>query len=210
MLWIVYYYVLAMVAATPFTFQLKASETSCWYVSTDRPNTEISFYYTVQSGGSFDVDYVVKRPDGHVQYSKNKEAQSEFTFNANQVGEWEFCFSNGMSSYADKIIDFEIKADGESGPQYRAQMPVSPNTKPMAHVSTMQQTVDEIENQLDQLTKQLRYYKVRNARNQATVRSTESRIFYFSVFEVLLMVGMAALQIAIVQLFFKGSRKQLV
>lgn len=210
MLWIVYYYVLAMVAATPFTFQLKALETLCWYVSTDRPNTEISFYYTVQLGGSFDVDYVVKRPDGHVQYSKNKEAQSEFTFNANQVGEWEFCFSNGMSLYADKIIDFEIKADSELGPQYRAQMPVLPNTKPMAHVLTMQQTVDEIENQLDQLTKQLRYYKVRNARNQATVRLTELRIFYFSVFEVLLMVGMAALQIAIVQLFFKGSRKQLV
>lgn len=209
MLWIVYYYVLAMVAATPLTYQLKALETLCWYLNVDRPNTPISFYFTVQQGGSYDVDYVIKKPNGQIEYSKNKEPQSDFTFNADQTGEWEFCFTNGMSLYADKIIDFEIKLDGEVN-QYQAKMPVLPNTKPMAHVSTMQQTVDEIERQLDQLTNQLRYYRTRNLRNQATVRLTELRIFYFSVFEVLLMVGMAALQIAIVQLFFKGSRKQLV
>ena len=56
----------------------------------------------------------------------------------------------------------------------------------------------------------MQYYKTRNNRNQATVVSTESRIYYFSIFEVLLMVGMGFLQITIVQLFFRGSRKQLV
>ncbi|EER34618.1 conserved hypothetical protein [Candida tropicalis MYA-3404] len=74
----------------------------------------------------------------------------------------------------------------------------------------MRKTVDKIEDQLDGLYKALQYYKTRNNRNQATVQSTESRIYYFSIFEVLLMVGMAFLQITIVQLFFRGSRKQLV
>ena len=74
----------------------------------------------------------------------------------------------------------------------------------------MQTTIDRIDAQLDGLYKAMQYYKTRNNRNQATVVSTESRIYYFSIFEVLLMVGMGFLQITIVQLFFRGSRKQLV
>ncbi|KAM9904402.1 hypothetical protein OXX79_002769, partial [Metschnikowia pulcherrima] len=91
-----------------------------------------------------------------------------------------------------------------------AKMPEQSNSKPMAHVEAMKDTAAQIDVQLEDLKRQLQYYKTRNNRNQATVRSTESRIYYFSILEVLLMVGMAGLQITIVQLFFKGSRKQLV
>ncbi|CAN3353557.1 protein Erp3p [Diutina catenulata] len=209
MIWFVYY-MLAAVAASPFTFQLRAAETVCWYAMTDRPNTQFSYYFAVQNGGSFDIDYTIKKPNGEIAYSKTKESNGDYQFKADQVGEWEFCFKNGMSSYADKIIDFEISHDSDASNQYAAKMPSSPNAKPIKHVTSMESTVAEIDSQLDALQRAVNYYKTRNNRNEATVRSTEGRIFYFSVLEVLLMVGMAGLQIAIVQLFFKGSRKQLV
>jgi len=37
-----------------------------------------------------------------------KERQGDFVFTANDVGEYAFCFDNGMSSISDKTIDFEI------------------------------------------------------------------------------------------------------
>ncbi|PSK74863.1 hypothetical protein CJJ07_005365 [Candidozyma auris] len=199
-----------VIAASALTFNLPAKEKVCYYIFTQKPRTSVNFYFAVQSGGDFDVDYEVKGPNGHVILSDTKQRQGTFVFNADVVGEYEFCFSNQMSTFAEKVVDFEIKHEGDAQSQFRASMPAPSNQKPQQHVERMKRTADEIDRQLDELKWTLQYYKTRNNRNQATVRSTESRIYYFSILEVLLMVGMAALQIAVVQYFFKGSRKQLV
>ena len=198
-----------LIAGSALTFTLGAQEKACFYVFTEKPRTPISYYFAVQSGGSFDVDYTIKHPRGEIIHSDEKQRQGDFAINADIVGEYEFCFANGMSKFAEKVVDFEIQFKDENA-EYRADMPDQPNAKPLAHVESMQTTVDNIDQQLDGLLRTLQYYKTRNNRNQATVKSTESRIYYFSIFEVLLMVGMAFLQITVVQLFFKGSRKQLV
>lgn len=202
---------LITIASAAMTFTLGAHETACFGVFTEKPRTAISYYFAVQSGGSFDIDFSIKNPRGEIVDSDTKQRQGDFVFNADLPGEYMLCFQNGMSTYADKVIDFEIKAENEDETkEFRANMPAQPNAKPMAHVESMSKTADRIDQQLDGLLKTIQYYKTRNNRNQATVKSTESRIYYFSIFEVLLMVGMAGLQITVVQLFFKGSRKQLV
>lgn len=202
--------VLQLIAASALTFNLPAKETSCFYIFTDKPNTQVNYYFAVQQGGSFDVDYVIKGPLGDTIASETKKRQGDMLFNAARPGEYEFCFSNEMSTFAEKVIDFEITYDGDASAAFRAAMPEQPNSKPIAHVESMKKTVASIDAQLDELKRALQYYKTRNNRNQATVQSTESRIYYFSILEVMLMVGMAFLQITVVQFFFKGSRKQLV
>jgi hypothetical protein len=52
-----------------------------------------------------------------------------------------------------------------------------------------------------------KYFRTRENRNFSTVRSTENRIFNFSLVEVGMMVGMAALQVLVVRFFFQGARK---
>lgn len=191
------------------TFTLGAQEKSCYYVFTEKAGMSISYYFAVQSGGSFDIDFTIKDPKGNIIASEEKQRQGEFIIRAESAGEYEFCLSNGMSTFAEKVVDFELKVEGEDS-AFRANMPERPNSQPNAHVENMKATVENINRKLDELLRTLQYYKTRNNRNHATVRSTESRIYYFSIFEVLLMVGMSFLQVTIVQLFFKGSRKQLV
>lgn len=199
-----------VIAASALTFNLPAKEKACFYIFTQKPRTQVSYYFAVQSGGDFDVDYEIKSPSRRTIYGDTKLRQGSFVFEADVVGEYEFCFSNEMSTFAEKVVDFEIKHEGDALSQFRASMPAPSNQKPQQHVEGMKRTADEIDRQLDELKYALLYYKTRNNRNQATVRSTESRIYYFSILEVLLMVGMAVLQISIVQYFFRGSRKQLV
>lgn len=52
-----------------------------------------------------------------------------------------------------------------------------------------------------------KYFRTRENRNFSTVKSTEGRIFNFSVVESGLMVCMAGLQVFIVRFFFQGARK---
>ena len=37
-----------------------------------------------------------------------KERQGDFVFTANEVGEYRFCFDNSVSTFSDKVVDFEI------------------------------------------------------------------------------------------------------
>lgn len=71
------------------------------------PNADI-VRWQVQSGGSFDVDYSVSAPGGKIVLDGTKERQGDFVFTAQSVGEYTFCFNNEMSTFAEKMVDFEI------------------------------------------------------------------------------------------------------
>ena len=62
----------------------------------------------VQSGGSFDVDYTVVGPNDKIIMSNPKERQGDFVFTAQDAGEYRVCFNNEMSTFAEKMVDFEI------------------------------------------------------------------------------------------------------
>jgi len=62
----------------------------------------------VQSGGAFDVDYEAVGPNERTIMKGEKERQGDFVFTANDVGEYRFCFNNEMSTFAEKVVDFEI------------------------------------------------------------------------------------------------------
>jgi hypothetical protein len=61
--------------------------------------------------------------------------------------------------------------------------------------------------QLSTISRNQKYFRTRENRNMSTVKSTEKRIFNFSMMEVALMVIMAGLQVFIVRFFFQGARK---
>ena len=64
--------------------------------------------FEVQAGGSFDIDYEVKDPHHKIIIDGTKERQGDFVFTAQQAGEYSFCLSNDMSTFAEKTVDFEI------------------------------------------------------------------------------------------------------
>lgn len=55
--------------------------------------------------------------------SGEKERQGDFVFTANYPGDYEFCFSNEMSTFADKFVDFEISVRLREGWACAAQGP---------------------------------------------------------------------------------------
>lgn len=64
--------------------------------------------WQVQSGGAFDINYEVVGPNEHKIIEGDKERQGDFVFTANDIGEYRFCFNNEMSTFAEKVVDFEI------------------------------------------------------------------------------------------------------
>ncbi|KAL1956847.1 hypothetical protein VTO42DRAFT_6797 [Malbranchea cinnamomea] len=190
------------VSATALTYKLEANEKACFYTWVDSPPSKIAFYFAVQSGGSFDVDYSVVGPGEKVILDGTKERQGDFVFTAQSVGEYRFCFSNEMSTFADKMVDFEIAVENEQ----RAQLPSRPGAS-AEQASAVEESIFKISGQLSTISRNQKYFRTRENRNFSTVQSTERRIFNFSVIESLMMVTMAGLQVFIVKFFFQGARK---
>ncbi|KAF2105657.1 emp24/gp25L/p24 family/GOLD-domain-containing protein [Lophiotrema nucula] len=193
---------LAAVSATALTYKLEAHEKACFFSNVENKGTKVAFYFAVQSGGSFDVDYSVVGPNEKVILDGTKERQGDFVFTANDAGEYRFCFNNEMSTFAEKIVDFEIAVENEA----RAQLPSKQGSSP-EQTSVLEESILKLSAQLSTVSRNQKYFRTRENRNFSTVRSTEKRIFNFSIIECGMMVVMAGLQVFVVRFFFQGARK---
>lgn len=71
----------------------------------------------------------------------------------------------------------------------------------------LEESIIKLSSQLSTITRNQKYFRTRENRNFSTVRSTERRIWNFSIIEGLMMVTMAGLQVFIVRFFFQNTRK---
>ncbi|TVY50849.1 putative membrane protein [Lachnellula cervina] len=191
-----------LVSATALTYKLSANEKACFFSNVENKGAKIAFYFAVQAGGSFDVDYEVVGPNDKIIMDGRKERQGDFVFTAGETGEYRFCFNNEMSTFSEKFVDFEIAVENEE----RASIPAKQGTSP-EQTSALEESIFKLSGQLSTITRNQKYFRTRENRNFSTVRSTERRIFNFSVIESLMMVCMAGLQVFIVRFFFQGARK---
>lgn len=173
------------------------------------------------------VDYTVTGPSKEPGKEKvilegEKERQGDYVFTANYPGEYRFCFDNAVSTFTDKLVDFEISVRHRSEdllsrivsnhlyPQVedepRANLPQKSGATP-EQLSSVEETILRVSSQISTLTRQQKYFRTRENRNFSTVRSTEKRVFNFSLLEGAVMVGMACLQVFVVRMFFTGGRK---
>ncbi|KAH8805930.1 emp24/gp25L/p24 family/GOLD-domain-containing protein [Xylogone sp. PMI_703] len=191
-----------IVSATALTYKLAANEKACFFTNVEQQGAKVAFYFAVQAGGSFDVDYEVVGPQDKVILNGEKERGGDYVFTATETGEYRFCFDNQMSTFAEKFVDFEIAVENEE----RASIPAKQGTTP-EQTSALEESIFKLSGQLSTITRNQKYFRTRENRNFSTVRSTERRILNFSIIESLMMVCMAGLQVFIVRFFFQGARK---
>ncbi|KAF9557984.1 hypothetical protein EC968_007332 [Mortierella alpina] len=193
------------VEATALTYNVAAHEKACFYTWADVPKKKIAFYFAVQSGGAFDIDVDVKDPKHKQILNLEKERQGDYVFTANEAGEYSFCFSNDMSTFAEKVLDFEITVEHE---KRAAEMDQKEKGKgPQAQTDAMDESLFRLVGELGRIDRMQKYFRTRENRNFSTVVSTDNRIFWFSLTESLMIVTMAMVQVYVIRTFFSGSRR---
>jgi len=183
-----------------FTYRMFPNENACFYGIVEKPGEKIGFYFAVQSGGAFDIDYEVTGPSGKVILSGVSERQGEYVFTSQMAGDHKFCFSNTMSTFAEKMVDFEITIEHE----LKEAAPLSETSEKV--LSPMEQSLNYIANKLNVVQKYARYFRTRQNRNHYTVISTEKKVFWFALLESILIVTMSVLQVVFIRRFFTSTK----
>ncbi len=150
------------VYSTALTTVLTPNERLCFYADVDKAGEKIGvrplyhppslfaskcflpqFYFAVQSGGSFDIDFDIKDPNEKLLLDGQRERQGDYVLTANTIGEYTFCFENDMSTLTDKLVDFDIMVESEP----RREAPAKPGQ--------IQEQTDALQESIYRLNSQL-------------------------------------------------------
>ncbi|KAL6949022.1 Protein erp4 [Hanseniaspora vineae] len=192
----------ASLAYSPIVISLPSFTKDCLYHDLNSDDDSLVVSYQVLTGGNFEIDFDITAPDGSTIISEKQKKYSDFVLKSFGSGQYIFCFSNSYGTALKKIeITLEpekslesLDKSGESGPEE-----IIANN-----------AIEEIDRNLRKITKLMNYLRAREWRNQSTVESTESRVFWLSLGIMFLMVGVSVLQTLVVQFFFKDRQRAYV
>ncbi|KAJ6602524.1 emp24/gp25L/p24 family/GOLD-domain-containing protein [Mycena vulgaris] len=189
--------------ASALTTAIAANERLCFYADVDKAGEKIGFYFAVQSGGSFDIDFDVKDPNDKIILDGSRERQGDYVLTANHVGEYAFCFENDMSTLTEKLVDFDIMVESEP----RREAPAKPG-QISEHTSALEESVFRLNGMLMNIKRTQKHFHTRENRGFSIVKSTQNRLFWYAVLESLGIVTMAVFQVYVLQTFFTKTGRR--
>ncbi|KAJ2999771.1 Cytochrome c oxidase subunit 5B [Globomyces sp. JEL0801] len=142
--------------------------------------------------------YKITNPDGSMLHSVDKHRDAAFGFYAGSTGQHQMCFYN-QNSPAEKVISFSFL-----GPDDLAHLkaPDGSNEEEVALGKDLQSLSNEIRFMKDELS----YMNRRLSRHKQTAESTNSRVFWWAFFQLLLLVAVSLFQISYLRQFFEKRR----
>ncbi|KAJ7641377.1 emp24/gp25L/p24 family/GOLD-domain-containing protein [Roridomyces roridus] len=189
--------------ASALTTAIAANERLCFYADVDKAGEKIGFYFAVQSGGSFDIDFDIKDPNDKILLDGQRERQGDYVLTANTVGEYAFCFENDMSTLTEKLVDFDIMVESEP----RREAPAKPG-QIAEHTSALEESVFRLNGMLMNIKRTQKHFHTRENRGFSIVKSTQNRLFWYAVLESLGVIAMAVFQVYVLQTFFTKTGRR--
>ena len=201
-----------IVEGRSLSYRLKASEgTNCFYAfvdpKVDMATAQLQFYFAASDLRGAEpayTNYKVIAPTGQELQQAQHITHSEVNVKPTMGGEYALCLSHSGSP-TDKNIDVDVS------------LPIPPPTvdeetglskEELTDSHKLEETVQRLKRELGDLVHTMRKIKGREKRHMETVGSISSLIFYFSLFEVVLIFGMSFMQITVLRMFFgTGSSK---
>lgn len=184
---------------SPFTLSLPSFSQECIYHDLTTTEEALVVSYQVLTGGNFEIDFEITAPDGSKVVTDKQKKYSDFLVRSFGLGQYKFCFSNSYGTALKKVeVTLELEKDADETVFTATEDIVANNA------------IEEIDRNVNKMAKVMNYLRAREWRNMSTVESTDSRLKWFSILVMGLMVGISAVQAFVIQLLFKSRSSNYV
>ncbi|KAI0320615.1 emp24/gp25L/p24 family/GOLD-domain-containing protein [Amylostereum chailletii] len=173
--------------------EVPASKKECFFEDLHK-NDKMTVTYQVGGGGHLDIDFWISDPDGHAMQKQIKQSQGTVSITAVKDGRHEYCFSNQMSSIADKIVSFNV----------HGVMYVGEDEDEV--VAPIEREIRSLANGLMSVKDEQEYIVVRERVHRNTAESTNSRVKWWSILQAIVLFSVVAWQIYYLKSFFEVKR----
>jgi len=178
-----------------FSFFIEPNTEECFYEYA-KQNDTIGIMFEVIRGGNRDIDVMAIDPNGKTVNSEKRQTEGRYSFSAQKTGNYAFCFSNIMSSVTQKIVDVDIEVglpSAEEEPEMASEDELAPLVEALAELKyTMKKIVSD-----------QKYLKMRDLAHAATNENTNSRVLWWSIFELAILVGSGFFQVFYLRRIFE-------
>lgn len=134
----------------------------------DEAGEKVGWYFAVQSGGDFEIEWSISSPTNKIVVEGNKDRQADIIFTAQEVGEYTFCMQD-PSFAMQKMVDFDITVESEP----RLTAPLSQAALLSEHSAPLEESIGTVQEQLTSITRTQRYFRSWENRGFDTVKSTQ-------------------------------------
>ncbi|EQC36242.1 hypothetical protein SDRG_06349 [Saprolegnia diclina VS20] len=137
--------------------------------------------------------------------NSNDVQHNGFNFDTEHRGGWyKFCLGNEHSSYEGKKVDFSTNFGLTKEDELGHEDEWEAATKQM-HVETVKGSLEHLRELFDLIKYEQNYYLMRDKRHHKTAESNQSRIFWYTSIQVLLVAVVYGVQIRLLNQWFSGS-----
>ncbi|KAI9903089.1 hypothetical protein N3K66_002441 [Trichothecium roseum] len=145
------------------------------------------------SSGNLQIDFWVLSPSSQYEYNEKSVSSGEYTFTAKNDGKYGYCFGNQHWGATSKEVSFNVH-----GIVYvsEADVPQDPIEKEVRQLSEL----------LAQIKDEQQYIVIRERTHRNTAESTNSRVKWWNVFIIGVVIGESLFQVWWLRRFFEVKR----
>ncbi|KAF8484481.1 emp24/gp25L/p24 family/GOLD-domain-containing protein [Russula ochroleuca] len=173
--------------------EIPASKKECFFEDLHE-HDQMTVTYQVGGGGHLDIDFWISDPEGGAIRKNIRYSTGTVSITATKDGRHEYCFSNQMSTIADKIVSFNVHGViyvGDEATEVVA--PIEREIRTLAHGLTS--VKDEQE-----------YIVIRERTHRNTAESTNARVKWWSISQTVVLFSVVAWQVYYLKSFFEVKR----
>lgn len=160
--------------------------------------------FEVLSGGMRDVDATLFNSAGTAVYAVTRQSRGSFAASASsEGGAFRLCFSNRLSSQAEKSVAFALHAGGESGAAPASLRDVA--TK--EHVSALDREVASLVEAVSAIEDEQRYVWARERAARDLNEATNASVARWSLLELVTMVAIGLAQAWAMKNYFETRQR---
>lgn len=190
---------LKVMAFNSFTITLLAYDEQC-FIERLKPNERLDISYEVVDGASLEIDFAIFNRQYVPIHSYHREKSGVFGFNAQSEDDFTYCFSNRFSQDA-KIASFTIHGPDEKFKiEEKAIRVVIDDSKDevLTEISALDEGIKSIRDSHS-------YRKRRDEVHRRTADSTNSRVVWWTLFQIILICATCVFQVLYIKHFFEAK-----
>jgi len=187
------------------SIQVEPKSSDCFYEDF-MAGREVTVSWDILRGGKLDIGVKIEFISDSAQLGESilfdkmifqGTNERSYSFRTRFDGRYAICFNNEMSRFTPKVIQFQISGSTKWG---------LANTESEKSLSPMEKSVRKIATETELLNAMQTFLRNREIRNRRTQESTNTRVFWTTAAESLVLVGVAVAQVYFLRRSFAYKR----
>ncbi|KAL7633761.1 UNVERIFIED_CONTAM: hypothetical protein RMT77_015715 [Armadillidium vulgare] len=161
----------------------------------------VSGEYDIQQTPGQNVEIQVTDSSGQILYSKTEAGTGKFLFNTEHNDAYEICFMSRVTPTV-RGIKQEVSIKTKHGVEAKSYERLGEAAK----LKPLEVELQRLEDLSESIVQDFAYMREREQEMRDTNESTNSRVLYFSLFSLCILIGLATWQVLYLRKFFKAKK----